>query len=75
MSWANPAVCTMVPISSNSVPRSSGCRSMSRVATSSPSDLPSDDTSRECVSRLCTNTLPGSGNTWVLFCNRLKGAE
>ena len=31
--------------------------------------------SRLWVSRLCTKTLPGRGNTCVLFCKRRKGAE
>ena len=53
----------------------SGCLSVRRRATSSPSDLPSDDTSNEWVRRLWTKMLPGRGNTCVLFCKRRKGAE
>ncbi len=75
-SWARQAVDTICPISSNSVPRSSGWRSfISRRATSLPSDIPTLATSSECVSRLCTKTLPGNGNTCVLFCSRRNGAE
>lgn len=29
--------------------------------------LPKEETSKECVRRLCTKTLPGSGKTCVLF--------
>ena len=65
----------MVPISSKSVPRSSGCDSISTLATSLPSDMPTLATSRECVRRLCTKMLPGKGNTCVLFCKRRNGAE
>lgn len=39
------------------------------------SERPTLDTSRLWVRRLCTNTLPGSGNTCVLFCMRRKAAE
>ena len=65
----------MVPISSKSVPISSGCFCFNICATSSPNDFPKLATSSEWVNRLCTNTLPGSGKTCVLFCNLLKGAE
>jgi hypothetical protein len=44
-------------------------------ATLFPMDLPTQETSRLWVRRLCTNILPGSGNTCVLFCNRRNGAE
>ena len=54
---------------------SEGSRRHSWRATSEPSDIPTLATSRLWVRRLCTKTLPGRGNTCVLFCRRRKGAE
>ena len=51
------------------------CFFVSILATSFPKDMPTDATSRLCVSRLCTKMLPGSGNTCVLFCSLRNGAE
>ena len=44
------------------------CRSAREISL--PKERPTLDTSRLWVSRLWTNTLPGSGNTCVLFCKR-----
>ena len=74
-SWAKQAAETIAPISDTWVEASSGCLARSLVAMESPSDLPTQDTSRLWVNRLCTKMLPGSGNTCVLFCKRRKGAE
>ncbi len=75
MSCAKQAALTIVPISSNKVPFSSGCILLNSWTTSFPNDMPTHATSKLWVSRLCTNTEPGSGNTCVLFCNLRKGAE
>ncbi|CCY65013.1 unknown [Prevotella sp. CAG:1124] len=75
MSCARHAVLTIVPICGNSVSASSGLCFITPWATSLPSESPTLATSRLWVRRLCTKILPGKGNTWVLFCMRLNGAE
>ena len=74
-SCARQAAETIEPISGRKDSCSSGWRSRIAFATSFPNERPTQDTSRLCVSRLCTKILPGKGNTWVLFCSRRKGAE
>ena len=74
-SCARQAADTIEPISGRKELSSSGWRSRIALATSFPKDRPTQDTSRLCVSRLCTKILPGSGNTCVLFCRRRNGAE
>ena len=75
ISCAKHAIATTVPISSISVPASSGWRRITSLATSLPRDIPTLATSRLCVRRLWTKILPGKGNTCVLFCSRRNGAE
>ena len=74
-SCARQAAETMAPISGRKLSASSGLRERMPRATSLPKERPTHDTSRLCVRRLWTKTLPGRGNTWVLFCRRRKGAE
>ena len=74
-SCARQAADTIEPISGRKELSSSGWRSRIALATSLPKDRPTQDTSRLCVSRLCTKILPGSGNTCVLFYRRRNGAE
>ena len=74
-SWARHAADTMEPISVMCVSESAGCFFRSSAATSFPNERPTHETSRLWVRRLCTKMLPGSGNTWVLFCRRRNGAE
>ena len=74
MSCARQAAETIDPISCRLV-ASPPYFCIRRVAIFVPSDRPTHDTSKLCVSRLCTKMLPGRGKTCVLFCNRRKGEE
>lgn len=68
-SCARQATDTMAPISDRWLSFSSRCRASSFLVESLPNERPTHDTSRLCVSRLCTKIPPGSGNTCVLFCS------
>ena len=72
---ARQAVATLCPISGMRLSMKSGFLAHRCWLTSLPSDMPTLATSSEWVRRLCTKTLPGRGNTCVLFCRRRKGAE
>ena len=74
MSWARQAAETMEPISGK-LTLPSGYFCIRPLATLLPNERPTQETSKLCVKRLCTNILPGRGNTCVLFCKRRKGEE
>lgn len=60
ISWARQAADTMEPISGKLI-LPSGYFWISPFATLLPNERPTQDTSRLCVSRLCTKILPGRG--------------
>ena len=75
MSCARQPAEMMEPISVMLSGRLSPYFSLRSFATALPNERPTQDTSRLCVSLLCTKILPGRGNTCVLFCSLRKGEE
>ena len=77
MSCDNAAAATMAPKSFERYPFSfnSGYFSRTYLPTMRPKDLATTETSRLCVSLVCTKSVLESGTTCVLSCKLLKESE